>query len=40
METVIMPQANLQAMQADAANDFDFVSFKQEMREVIQLLRA
>jgi DNA-binding transcriptional MerR regulator len=40
VETVIMPQANLQAMQADAANDFDFVSFKQEMREVIQLLRA
>jgi DNA-binding transcriptional MerR regulator len=40
MEAVIMPQANLQAMQSDAANDFDFVSFKQEMREVIQLLRA
>ena len=40
METVTMPQASMQAMQSDAANDFDFVAFKQQVREVIQLLRA
>jgi hypothetical protein len=42
METTAIPQASAQAsgMQAESANDFDFFSFKQEMREIIQLLRA
>jgi DNA-binding transcriptional MerR regulator len=40
---LIAPQANRQAPLAaseNATNDFDFLSFKIQMREVIQLLRA
>jgi DNA-binding transcriptional MerR regulator len=36
--TVISPQTL--NMQAESANDFDFYTFKSELREVIQLLRA
>jgi DNA-binding transcriptional MerR regulator len=42
-EMATTPQTNIQAPQAantQAANDFDFVSFKTQIREVIQLLRA
>jgi DNA-binding transcriptional MerR regulator len=42
VEIVETPQLSTQAMraQADSANDFNFFGFKQEIREVIQLLRA
>jgi DNA-binding transcriptional MerR regulator len=42
IETSIIPQASTQisSMQTASAKDFDFFTFKQEMREVIQLLRA
>jgi DNA-binding transcriptional MerR regulator len=42
VEATVIPQASTQAsnMHIASANDFDFFSFKQEMREVIQLLRA
>jgi DNA-binding transcriptional MerR regulator len=42
VETTIIPQASTQAsnMQIASANDFDFISFKQEVRDIIQLLRA
>ncbi len=41
-ETAAMSQASAQISQAatESANDFDFFSFKQQVREVIQLLRA
>ena len=37
-----LPQTSAQMarIQTESANDFDFHSFKQEMRQVIQLLRA
>jgi DNA-binding transcriptional MerR regulator len=38
VETTVIPQVS--GMHAESTNDFDFFSFKQEMREVIQLLRA
>jgi DNA-binding transcriptional MerR regulator len=42
VETTVMPQASVQTsgMQTASANDFDFFSFKQEVRNIIQLLRA
>lgn len=42
VETTVIPQASTQAsnMQIASANDFDFISFKQEVRDIIQLLRA
>jgi DNA-binding transcriptional MerR regulator len=42
VETTIIPQASTQAsnLQVASANDFDFFSFKQEVRDIIQLLRA
>jgi DNA-binding transcriptional MerR regulator len=42
IETAVIPQVSAQAshMQSEPANDFDFSAFKQEIREVIQLLRA
>jgi hypothetical protein len=41
-ETAAMSQASAQISQVatESANDFDFFSFKQHVREVIQLLRA
>jgi DNA-binding transcriptional MerR regulator len=42
VETTSIPQASTQTsrIQAESANDFDFYTFKSELREVIQLLRA
>ncbi len=42
VETIVIPQASTQAsgMQIASANDFDFFSFKQEVRDIIQLLRT
>ena len=42
IETIVISQANTQTsnMQIESSNDFDFYTFKSELREVIQLLRA
>ncbi len=42
VEAAGVPQISTQSVhvQTDSANDFDFFSFKQEIREVIQLLRT
>ncbi len=42
IETVMIPQASNQTsrMQSESANDFDFLTFKKEIGEVILLLRA
>jgi DNA-binding transcriptional MerR regulator len=42
VETVIIPQVNTQVsrMESASANDFNFIAFRSELREVIQLLRA
>jgi DNA-binding transcriptional MerR regulator len=42
IETAVIPQASAQTshMQSESANDFDFSTIKQELRQVIQLLRA
>jgi len=42
IETAIIPQASahVSRMHSESANDFDFSTFKQEIRQVIQLLRA
>ena len=39
VETTVIPPQTLD-MQVESANDFDFYTFKSELREVIQLLRA
>jgi DNA-binding transcriptional MerR regulator len=36
----MQPSAQVSAIPSQLVNDFDFFTFKQEMREVIQLLRA
>jgi DNA-binding transcriptional MerR regulator len=42
IETIVIPQvsAEISRIQLESANDFDFLSFKKEIQEVIQLLRA
>jgi DNA-binding transcriptional MerR regulator len=42
VEAVSTPQVSAQVMrtQSESANDFDFFTFKKELGEVIQLLRA
>jgi len=42
VETVVIPQASAQVanLQSESANDFDYTNLKQELRQVIQLLRA
>jgi DNA-binding transcriptional MerR regulator len=42
VETVAIPQASAQVanLQSESANDFDYTNLKEELRQVIQLLRA
>jgi len=42
IETTVLPQvsAEISHIQSKSANDFDFLNFKEEIQEVIQLLRA
>ena len=42
IETIVIPQvsAEISRIQSESANDFDFLNFKKEIQEVIQLLRA
>ncbi len=42
LETAVIPQISPQntRIQSESANDFDFFTFKKEIGEVIQLLRA
>ena len=42
IETTVLPQvsAEISHIQSKSANDFDFLNFKVEIQEVIQLLRA
>jgi DNA-binding transcriptional MerR regulator len=42
IETTVIPQASAEIShtQSESANDFDFLNFKKEIQEVIQLLRA
>ena len=42
IETTVLPQvsAEISHIQSKSPNDFDFLNFKEEIQEVIQLLRA
>ena len=42
IETIVIPQvsAEISRIQSESVNDFDFLNFKKEIQEVIQLLRA
>jgi DNA-binding transcriptional MerR regulator len=42
VESTVIPQASTltSSMHSESANDFDYTSFRQEIRQVIQLLRA
>jgi DNA-binding transcriptional MerR regulator len=42
IETIVIPQvsAEISRIQSESANDFDFLNFKKEIQEVIQLLRT
>jgi DNA-binding transcriptional MerR regulator len=42
VESAVIPQASTltSSMHSESANDFDYTNFRQEIRQVIQLLRA
>ena len=42
IETAVIPQVTVQSshIKSESANDFDFLNVKEEIQEVIQLLRA